>query len=35
MSEALAEDALSLPIGPHLSEEQVGFVIQMLKDVVF
>ena len=34
LAERLANDVLSLPIGPHLSSDQAGFVIAVLRDVV-
>lgn len=34
LAERLANDMLSLPIGPHLSNDQAGFVIAVLRDAV-
>lgn len=31
ITELLADEVLSIPIGPHLTEEQVGYIIQSIK----
>jgi len=34
IAERFADEELSLPIGPHLTEEQVGFVVEQIKHFV-